>query len=510
MNKNFRDPEWEKYLPRPVCEAHPEYNEFYTKAWELAHTHVRDIPGMPQNPYMDEAFCDTQVWIWDTCFMSLFCKFAQETFPGVETFNNFYEVLYGGNPLPEIVPTEDEPWWTGATPGVPTNIKVHIADNPPLFAWAEHENALIHGDVEYIKELLYNSRALQRHYEWVDSLRSSVKLNGVLLPTHLENKDIGYTWEGGSSGMDNTPRGRESIPSKERPNNPNMLWLDAICQQALSARMIAKLFAIVGDTDGEAEWNARFEEKKKIINDLYWDDEDNFYYDIDSRDRHLYKVMTSASFWTMTAEVAPTERARELVKRLGEPETLGGELPLLSLARNDGDFKATGKYWRGSLWLPVAYAALKGLSTYGYHTEAHEAGYKIFKHMLATYREYEPHTIWECYSPTAHRPATQTDDVTVVRPDFCGWSALGPISVYIENVLGFHTVNAFERLVEWEKPSDLGAEIGIRNLRFGNVVTDIVANKNKISVSSNEPYMLKISGRAFEIKAGEQTFNIDF
>ncbi len=509
MKKNFRDPDWEKYLPRPVCEAHPEYNDFYYKAWELAHTHVRDIEGMPQNPYMDEAFCDTQVWIWDTCFMSLFCKFAQEAFPGVETFNNFYEVLYGGKLLPLIVPTENEPWWTGATPGVPTNIKVHIADNPPLFAWAEYENALIHGDKEYIKDLLYKSRALQRHYEWIESLKESVKLDGVLLPTNLKCEELGYTWEGGCSGMDNTPRGRDRVPSDERPNNPDMLWLDAICQQALSARVISKLFLLVEDKDSAAEWDARFEQKKRIINDLYWDEQDKFYYDIDRRDRSLYKVMTSASFWTMTAEVAPEDRARALVKRLSEPETLGGEVPMLSLARNDEDFKSTGKYWRGSLWLPVAYAALKGLSGYGYHSECHEAGYKIFRHMLATYQEYEPHTIWECYSPTEHRPATQTDDVTVVRPDFCGWSALGPISVYIEYVLGFHTVNAFEHLVEWEKPCDIEGEIGIKNLRFGNTVTDIIAKGNTVRVKSNLPYTLTISGRAFEIVKGEQIIDID-
>ena len=148
MKKNFRAENWKEHIPVPVCEDFPEYEAFYNNAWELAHTHVRDIPGMPQNPYMDEAFCDTQVWIWDTCFMSLFCKFAGEVFPGVETFNNFYEVLYGGKLLPEIVPTEKEPWWTGATPGVPTNIKVHIADNPPLFAWGEYQNALIHGERE--------------------------------------------------------------------------------------------------------------------------------------------------------------------------------------------------------------------------------------------------------------------------------------------------------------------------------------------------------------------------
>ena len=51
---------------------------------------MKESLGMQQTPYMDEAFCDTQFWIWDTCFMALFCKFGGGTFPGVESLKNFY------------------------------------------------------------------------------------------------------------------------------------------------------------------------------------------------------------------------------------------------------------------------------------------------------------------------------------------------------------------------------------------------------------------------------------
>ncbi len=508
MKKNFTSADWQKHLPRPVCEEHPEYAAFYDKAWDLAHDHVRDIPGMPQNPYMDEAMCDTQVWIWDTCFMTLFCKFAQEVFPGVETFKNFYSVLHEGKLLPIVVPTEDEPRWTGATPGVPVNIKVHIPDNPPLFAWGEYENALFHGDKEYLNELLYKKKSLQKHYEWFENLTEKKTFPGVLLHNNIISETYGYKWEGGCSGMDNTPRGRTEIPSRERPNNPDMYWVDAICQQALSARSIARLFALVGDHENEKVWLKKFEEKQKIVNDLYWDEEDGFYYDIDCNDHRFYKVVTTASFWALTAGIASDEQAQKLAKYARDPETLGGELPLLSLARNDGDYSPTGKYWRGSMWLPTAYAALKGLAEYGLLKETHEAGLKIFDYMLKTYQSYEPHTVWECYAPEGYRPATNTDDKTICRPDFCGWSALGPISVYLEYVLGFHTVNAFERVVKWAKPDTFKGKIGVKNLHFGDVVTDIVGDEKTCSVSSNAPYTLEINGKTFEIKAGENNFEL--
>ena len=127
--------------------------------------------------------------------------------------------------------------------------------------------------------------------------------------------------------------------------------------------------------------------------------------------------------------------------------------------------------------------------------------------MLATYESYEPHTIWECYAPNFARPATgATSDKA--RPDFCGWSALGPISVYIENVLGFHTVNAFARTVEWEKPAEFKKAVGIRNLRFGEIVTDIVAEGNVCRVKSNAPYTLEINGRPHSIAAGENIIEL--
>ena len=183
-------------------------------------------------------------------------------------------------------------------------------------------------------------------------------------------------------------------------------------------------------------------------------------------------------------------------------------MPLTSLSRDDADFSATGKYWRGSLWLPTAYAALKGLAEYGYIKEARAAAVKILEHMALTYKEYEPHTVWECYSPSEHKPAFQTNDKSVVRRDFCGWSALGPISVFIEFVLGFYEINAFKKTVKWNLPEDRKEEIGIKNLRFGKIVTDIIADGNAVKVLSNGAYKLVVNGKIYRVKKGENLIKL--
>lgn len=509
MMQRFGADDWRKYVPTPICGVNSAFSVLYEKAWELAYEHIKNVGGMHQTPYMDEAFCETQIWIWDSCFMALFCKFARTVFPGVETLNNFYEVLYNGKSLPEIIPKKEEPDWTGAACGEPCEMKVHIADNPPLFAWAEYENALMSGDVDYVKELLCEKKFLQKHYEWIENLRKTETLEGVYAPTCLIALKDGYKWEGGRSGMDNSPRGRIGKHAVgQRPNNPDMLWLDAICQQALSARMISRMFGIIGDSENEAKWNSRFLEKKEIINRLYWDDEDGFYYDIDCNTHGFYKVMTIASFWAMTAEVATGQAAECLAKRLSDACAFGGEIPLVSLSRGDADFRADGEYWRGSVWLPTAYAALKGLANYGYYEDARILARRLLEHMNKTCEEFEPHTIWECYSPTEAKPAINEFRDGYVRCDFCGWSALGPISVYIEFVIGFHKIDAFEKIVEWAKPDSVKSKIGIENLRFGNVVTDITAIGERCHVISNEPYTLKINGKEYKISEGINEFSI--
>lgn len=507
MKKNFLSPDWRGQLPRPVFDAHPEYADFYMKAWELARAHVKSTPGMPQDPYMDEGVCDTQIWIWDTCFMSFFCKYAQNAFPGVESFQNFYSVLHEGKPLPTVIPKETEPSWTYATPGVPTPIKVHIPDNPPLFAWGEYENALFHGDRAYLKTLLYEKQSLQRHYRFIEELTEKREHPGVLTPNRMLRRKNGYSWDGCCSGMDNTPRGRAAAPSEPYPKNPDMLWIDAICQQALSAKMIARLFALAGDRENEALWLREFEEKKATVNALYWDGEDGFYYDISESTGRFYKVKSIASFWALTAGAATKERAAAMLHHISDPQAFGGTVPFPSLARSDADFDASGRYWRGGVWLPTAYATLRGMTEYGYRKEAREAATRLFEYMLKTYERFSPHTVWECYAPEGYRPATRVVDDRLVRPDFCGWSALGPITVYLEFVLGFHSVNAFEGTVHWDKPEAKG-RIGIENLRFGKTVTDIIAEDDRCFVRASAPYTLYINGKPFSVSAGENEFII--
>lgn len=496
-------------VPQPIYEAEPGLVDLYYKAWELAQKRIQRAPGMPSEFYMDENLIACDFWIWDTCFMSLFCKYAPEVFPGVDTFDNFYAILLNDGTFKIPLVPCDNPWTTTKV-GEPTPLSVHIADNPPLFAWAEIRHALMTGDRARLRRVLKEKRYLQRYYEFVEGFRPGWQAYGVRNPVRASRVADGYRWAGGQSGMDNTPRGKTTASfAKPRPDNPDLLWLDLLAQQALAAKSIAQGLEILGEKEEASGWRAKYDEKAALLNRLYWDEEDGFYYDVFDSTKARCKVTTVASFWAMAAGVASSAQAARMCERLlpgGELESAAG---VTSLSRKDPDYSPKGKYWRGSVWLPTDYMTIKALEDYGRFGLARDLALKTVRNQYAVYTNTVPHTIWECYAPDVAQPATNVDDETRVAKDFCGWSALGPVALFIENVIGIRSANAFTREVEWRLPPASEGRVGLRRFRFGDVTCDLVCEGTRLTVRSSGAFTLVADGRRLEVKAGENAFTVD-
>ncbi len=468
-------------IPQPVFEENPEMVDLYWKAWELAYDHIKIQDSIPQSPYMDEAFNDDAIWIWDTEFMVLFCKYSPKLFPGIESLNNFYKPILN----------KDQ-----------SSLSIHHPDNPPFFAWVEHDYFKFTNDYAHLNQLVNNDQFLQRHYQWFEALKPGMQFQFIHRPVRINNKGIGYNWNGVQSGMDNTPRGGKQMSK--------LLWVDAMAQQALSALYISKLAAVAGNNEVAVKYKLLYNEKKAIINKFYWDEKDGFYYDILETDSSFVKVRTPAVYWVMLAEIPSKEQAARLAEYANNPTEFGGTYPWVTVSRNDKNFNAEyGDYWRGGIWIPTAYMATKALEKYGYFQIADDNAYKLLSQMVQTYKTYKPATIWECYNPSKPEPSQRIfkDKLEVVRPDFCGWSALAPISMFIENVLGFHTVDAQSKTVEWHKQRE--GIYGIKNLQFGDIVTDIVACESYVEVASNSRFTLIINGKKHTIKKGKQRIDIN-
>lgn len=498
LGPEARGQAWRDEVPNPVYDQQPELVDFYWKTWELAHDHVLTQPGLPQSTYMDEAFDPGVIWIWDTAFMAHFTKYAPNHFPGVESFQNFYV------PLHDNTPQQNESY----------PLKIQHPDNPPLFAWGEHANFKLVGGAQRIADLLQQQQYLQQHFEWFDSVSPGTRLpsaNGDSVGTSLQRVNDaggrlkGYRWNGVSSGMDNTPRGRDVGWS-------NLLWIDAISQQALSAKCIVELASAVGDTAVAAEYQAKYDTIKSVVNELYWDEEDGFYYDI-HRDSTpgavtFSKVKTPASYWPLLAGLASPEQAARMAEHVQDPAVFGGDVPWTTLARNDPEFRSDGGYWRGGVWLPTAYMGVKALEQYGYDDLASQTASDLVQHMLQTYQQYDRNpgtpevdgTVWEYYDPDEPRPGQNQN----ARPDFTGWSALGPISLFIENVIGIEA-DAQAGEVNWRLATP--GRVGVEGFHFGGVTADIVAlGDGSLTVDADASFRLNVKSETFEVPAGLSTF----
>lgn len=479
--KAFNTPLDRTQFPEPFLESEPDFTKLYWRAWEIAWDHVLTTPGAPQVPYIDEALNPNAIWIWDTCFMALYCRYAPHVFPGIESLLNFY------------VPLHDK---------VESPLKIHHIDNPPLFAWVEHEYFKFTGDLEHVKWLLIDKQYLQKHYDFIYNMKRLRRFKVGVMPTAAKRRELGYQWLGTPSGMDNTPRGRRKYFS--------ILWIDLLAQQGLSAKYIVDFAKILNNQEIVEKYQKEYDSIKSLLNKYYWNEQDGVYYDIKKRHpEQQSKVKTPATYWPMLAEMCDEHQAKKLAEKADNPNCFGGNLPYPSVSRDDPDFKPKGAYWQGGVWLPMAYLVTKALNAYGYYDIASKNAFTLLRNMVKTYNEYDPHTIWEVYSPTEAKPGTYKFNRDNFRPNFCGWSALGPISMFIEDILGFHNVNALEKIIHWrlyrKEPH------GIRRLKVGNIITDIMYEDGKVKVNSNEIYTLKINHQNYKIKPriNEFDFKLD-
>ncbi len=461
-------------VPEPVYEEDPGLIELYYTAWQSAWTHIFSCRKAPVSPYMNEGIRCHKIWIWDTCFMVHFCRYAADVFPGIQSLDNFYRVMHDGEN---------------------TGLRVHIPDNPPLFAWTEYEYFKHTGDRERIRRVLLEHQYLQKHYRWLNELKPGILFDYATSPTGAEFvPGKGFRWHGGKAGMDNTPRGDDDYDS--------IYYVDLSCQQALSALCIARLAEAVGENALAKTWFAEYEKQKAFVNARFWSKDDRMYLDRFTDESGFCKVLTPASLWPLLAEIAGRDQVEALTEALRDPRRLGGERPIPSVSRDDPRFSPVGEYWRGGIWMPKVYMTVKGLERNGEQVLADEIARKMVSLQYRTWKNFEPHTIWECYSPTEDKPSTNKVN-TYARPDFCGWSALGPISLFIENILGIRSVDALANRIVWT-PSSAKTN-GIRNLKMGGRSYSLIAHpdRGEAEVDAESGFTLVLNGRAIPCSKGK-------
>lgn len=486
-------------LPAPIFDEKPEWVAMYWKAWELAF-HNFHQPGPKSHfvsQFIDAAF-NQDIFLWDTCFMSMFCNVAYPLVPGISSLDNFYARQHADGEISREINRatgRDCPPWVNREgrslfsrygwlskgvdapviyrgrqpPEPPPRLTLEALDNP-LPAWAELESLRYTGDLGRIA-IVYPPL---RHY--YSALRKYLRQGNGLYVTD---------W----ASMDNSPR------------NPHLAnggtAVDTSCQMVLFARDLARMADLLGRRQEAREYNREAEKLSATINRLMWDPGRQFYFDL-SLDGKRVPVKTVAAFWALVGRVASPEQVVDLVAELDNPKTFDRPLRVPTLAADEPGYDPAGGYWRGAVWAPTTMMVLRGLQAYGYDDEARAIALNNLQVMSQVFRR--TGTIWENYAPEAPRPGKPA------KRDFIGWSGLGPIEWFLEFAIGLKP-DALHNELTWNLRS--ARREGCERYRFAGHVVSLLAQPNAnpsvpwtVTVASDGAFTLRLrqGGRRRDVK----------
>lgn len=482
--------ETKEKLPAPIYDEDPNYVKCYWKAWELAFRNFHE--PAPQSGYVsqfiDAAF-NQNIFLWDTCFLTMFCNYAHPYVPGICSLDNFYAKQHeDGEICREINRTTGKdfaPWvnkegkplfsrwgydWDKGQEQVDVIYKGRSVPTPapnltldslnhPIFAWAELESYRVTADKARL-EMVWEP--LVKYYEALE--KYLMQGNGLYITdsASMDNATRNVYIEAGGTGID--------ISS----------------EMVLFAGNLSEMAGVLGKLGPARHYRRNADELAGLINKLMWDDERRFYFDL-SLDGTRAPVKSIAAFWALLAGVASESQAAALAGELKDPATFATLHRVPTLAANEPGFDPNGGYWNGAIWAPTEKMVIQGLENYGYEELAREIAMNHLGHVVEVHKE--TGTLWENYAPQSVSRGKPS------RGDFVGWTGIGPIEFFIEYAIGIKA-DAAANTVTWDITSS--GRVGVERFWFGGKTVSFVCEepdsrgKREVRVESDGDFHLKV------------------
>ena len=403
-------------LPVPVWDGHDNEIECYYKAWEIAFGNLRN-PAEDSgfvSPFIDTAF-NGNLFMWDSCFILMFCKYAAHIFNFQQTLDNFYAKQHkDGYICRELREEDGKDRFTRFDPA---------STGPNIMPWCEWEYYTVFKDKERLKRVF---PCLLAYHKWL--------------------KD-NHTWRDGSywsssfgCGMDNI-KSRMPLGTNLLFSNAHMVWADVNFQQIFSGKILLETAKIIGRENEElvAEIAEETKHLERLVNEKLWDGKTNYYYDL-WRDGRLNYAKTVGSYWALAADAVPKDRLAPFIAHLDNKNEFKRPHRVPTVSADDKNYTPTGGYWNGAVWAPTNYMVLKGLDKNGYNDLAYDIALNHLENVAKVFKK--TGTVWENYAPEYIEKGSNS------RPDFVGWTGLVPIAVFFEYVLGIRA-NPENNSISW-------------------------------------------------------------
>jgi hypothetical protein len=461
-------------LPEVVADDHPLWVGMNNKAWMLAFKNLRQPTpesGFVAN-FIDPAF-NANTFMWDSCFMTMFGRYAREQFRFIGTLDNFYAKQYDDGFICREINT-----YSGASVFQPLDPR---STGPNILAWTEWIDYEAGKDRERLERIF---PVLIGYHRWWKEWR-----------TH---PDGGYWTSGWGSGMDNQTR----VPRSEY-HHRHYTWIDAMMQQALSCITLLQMAHEIRRREFDDELRTEYEHLQIIINTRMWDEKSGFYYDL-APDGTLSTTKSIGAYWGLLSPVIPEGRAVRMIAHLNDPAVFKRPHPIPTQAYDSEVYNPYGGYWVGGVWSPTNYMVLQGLTQRGYHDLAHQIAHAHIEQIAAVFAE--TGTLWENYAPEHPKPGRPAGK------DFVGWTGVSAINILLEYVIGLRHA---ENRVVWD--IRLSGRHGVRRYpvlsKQGSAHTaDLIYEGDRVTVQTTTPLILEIH-RASQvsvhvISAGEHCISL--
>ncbi|MDR2671497.1 MAG: carbohydrate-binding protein [Oscillospiraceae bacterium] len=500
-------------LPKVRFTEHPEWEEIYNATWQIHKSNIKRAGvGMnPEQPYFVDAAFSEYIYAWDTLFMMMFDKWGMNQFPVLTSLDNFYMNQYDtddesdGYISREINATTGSDRWspTGGFNGLGyADIR---STNPPLWAWAEWENYMIHGDVSRFDKVIKGKTVFERlvaHYNFIERVKK--------LENGLYGKQNGY-----GNGLDNTYNQGAPYDGSNPESNGDQTYNDLSLQQAQFAWYLAKIAGAMGKTQDEAFFKSEHARISKLISDKMWDENTKMFSNLDADGVTHTNVSTPTTLWALAAHVATPQQAADLISYHGNnSQKMFRPYGLATTAYDDPRYVPGGGYWRGAYWAPTSYQYIKGLEENGYTDLEFEEAIRHLTSVSGVYQAGKTGkngvsvaSVWENYSSEYLKQGIDAGS----RSNFAGWTGCLSVGIILEDVIGVR-MNAPENAINWN--IRLAEEHGVSDLWMQhNGAQNRVSLTAQKRVSAKDPVTVTVTAdRAFTLNvkngAVETSFSV--
>ena len=149
---------------------------------------------------------------------------------------------------------------------------------------------------------------------------------------------------------------------------------------------LSEMATLLGDANAAAKHAKDAAILEAKIEKYFWNEEDGFYYDINTTTHKQIKVKAEFAFMVMFMKNAREDRIKRLVtEHLKNPKEFWVNYPVPSVALSESTF-TQNTMWRGPVWPNMNWLICLGLEQHGYKDIAKEIAIKTVKMLGPQYQ----------------------------------------------------------------------------------------------------------------------------